>query len=295
MAVRPELLVSELIGEVREDDYYARSTHLLDNFVIDDPTQGKFDPADALTIDEAYRLVNQGYLNLEHGYARMNDGSWYVACLTDLGHDVNGEMFDWWFRNCDNTEKFRWWHPADHCTGTWEPQFYSVMPPERQKAHYIDHIHIVESKINGIKRSLQVEFERPSKYFDVSTFPENGITACIVGRIFDRDATLGLIAVGHVIHMVREVNGRSELRSRFWLGNIVYPETVETILFARVVNTIVSTWLFKILQIPTATARGLWVQCSQEMHCLREFLPHYYRVCREERGQAGKEAFRLKK
>jgi hypothetical protein len=143
-AVRPELLVSELLGEVKEDDYYARSTHLLDNFNMDDPTQGKFDPADALSIDDAYKLVNPGYLNLEHGYVRMADGTWYVACLTDLGYDVNGEMFDWWYRHCDSNEKYRWWHPNDHKRGTWDPQFYATMPQERAKAHYIDHIQIVQ-------------------------------------------------------------------------------------------------------------------------------------------------------
>lgn len=289
VAVRPELLVSELIGEVKEEDYYARSTHLLDNFVMDDPTQGKFDPADALPIDEAYKLVNQGYLNLEHGYVRMADGSWYVACLTDLGHEVNGEMFDWWFRNCDNTERYRWWHPADHISGNFEPQFYSVMPQERTRGHYIDHIHIVEEKINGVSHSLQIEFERPSKLFDVSTFAENGITACIVGRVFDRDPTLGLVAVGHLMHMVREVNGRSELRSRFWIGNLAFPETVENIIFARLINSIITTRLFKMVKVPSSTARGLWVHCSQEMHCLREFLPHFYRT-RDTANGTGTEA-----
>jgi hypothetical protein len=283
--VRPELLVSELIGEVKESDYYARSTHLLDNFVMDDPTQGKFNPEDALSIDEAYKLVNQGYLNLEHGYVRCEDGSWYIACLTDLGHEVNGEMFDWWYRNCDESQRFRWWHPRDHFACTYEPQFYAVMPQERQRGHYIDHIHIVEETIDGVRRTLQIEYERPSKLFDVSTFAENGITACIVGRVFDRDANLGLIAVGHLMHMVREVNGRSELRSRFWVGNVAYPETVENIIFARTVNAVANTRLFKLLKIPTSTARALWVHSSQEMHCLREILPHFYRTCQEQREQ----------
>jgi len=283
LTVRPELLVSELIGEVKEDDYYARSTNLLDNFVMDDPTQGRFDPADALSLDEAFKLVNPGYLNLEHGYTRMSDGTWYVACLTDLGYDVNGEMFDWWYRNCDSSEKFRWWHPNDHSKGTWDPQFFAVMPQERKKGHYIDHIHIVEETINGKTKSLQIEFERPSKLFDVTSFAENGITACIVGRIYSREPSIGLVAVGHCIHMVRETNGRSELRSRFWIGNITYPETVENIIFARMVNSLASMKLFKILKIPSSTARSLWVHTSQEMHCLREFLPHHYRVCEAQR------------
>mmetsp|Transcript_28898 Transcript_28898/g.48511 ORF Transcript_28898/g.48511 Transcript_28898/m.48511 type:complete len:309 (+) Transcript_28898:127-1053(+) len=277
-AVRPELLVSELIGEVKEDDYYARATHLLDNFVMDDPTQGRFDPNDALSLEDAYKLVNPGYLNLEHGYTRMNDGTWYIACLTDLGFDVNGEMFDWWYRNCDNAETFRWWHPNNHIKGTWDPQFYSVMPQERQTGHYIDHIHIFEEILNGKARQLQIEFERPSKLFDVTQFAENGITACVVGRVYARDSSIGLVAVGHMLHMVRETNGRSELRSRFWIGNISYPETVENIIFARIVNSIASTKLFRMTRLPSSLARSLWVHTSQQMHCLREFLPHFQRA-----------------
>eukprot|EP00428_Durinskia_dybowskii_P071416 CAMPEP_0170410744 /NCGR_PEP_ID=MMETSP0117_2-20130122/30053_1 /TAXON_ID=400756 /ORGANISM="Durinskia baltica, Strain CSIRO CS-38" /LENGTH=308 /DNA_ID=CAMNT_0010668297 /DNA_START=25 /DNA_END=948 /DNA_ORIENTATION=- len=287
--VRPELLVSELVGDVKEDDYYARSTLLLDNFVMDDPTQGRFDPSDALSIDEAFKLINQGYLNLEHGYVRAADGSWYIACLTDLGHEVNGEMMDWWFRHCDDSERFRWWHPRDHISGSYEPQFYAVMPQERKKGHYIDHIHILEEKIAGVTWTLQIEYERPSKLFDISVFPENNITACIVGRVFSRDPSLGLIAVGHVMHLVREVNGRSELRSRFWVGNIVYPETVENIMFARTVNAIVSTSLFKMWKVPSTTARGIWQHCSEEMHCLREFLPHFYRTMKEKHLQSAQE------
>lgn len=275
--VRPELLMSELIGEVKESDYFARSTHLLDNFVMDDPTQGRFNPEDALSLDEAYKLVSPGYLNLEHGFVRAADGSWYIACLTDLGHEVNGEMFDWWYRNCDETQRFRWSHPRDNVSCTYEPQFYAVMPQERQRGHYVDHIHIIEVNVGGKSRKLQIEYERPSKLFDMATFAENGITACIVGRVFDRNPTLGLIAVGHMMHMVREINGRSELRSRYWVGNLAYPETVENIIFARSLNAVVNTRLFKILKMPASTARDLWVHCSQEMHCLREFLPHFYR------------------
>lgn len=279
--VRAELLVSALIGEVKEEDYFARSTHVLDNFKMDDPTQGRFNPADAVELEDAFVLANPGYLNLEHGYVRLKNGSWYIAVLTDLGYEVNGEMFDWWFRHCDNTEKYKWWHPQDHITGNWDPQYYAVMPHERKEGHYIDHIHIVEEKINGVSQSLQIEFVRPSRYFDVSKFEENGITACLTARIYVRDPTLGLVAAGHLMHMVRESDGRSELRSRFWLGDITYPETVENIVFARTINYITSFKFFRLMKMPVATARGLWVHCSQEMHCLKEFLPHYYKKCQE--------------
>lgn len=283
--IRPELLISELIGEVKDEDYVARSTQLLDRFQIEDPTQGRFNPKDGVELEDAFTLANPGYLNLEHGYVRLPNGSWYIAVLTDLGYEVNGEMFDWWFRNCDNSEKYKWWHPNDHVSCTWDPQFFAVMPHEREKGHYIDHIHIVEENIGGVKQSLQIEFVRPSRYFDVTKFSENNITACLVGRVFVRDPSLGLVAAGHLIHIVREIDGRSELRSRFWLGDVTYPETVENIVLARIVNYIASFKLFRILKIPTSTARSLWKHCSEEMNCLKEFLPHYYRSTIEEQAK----------
>ncbi len=40
--VPPELLVSKLIGHTNDDDYYARSTLLLNDFKVNDPTNGEF-------------------------------------------------------------------------------------------------------------------------------------------------------------------------------------------------------------------------------------------------------------
>ncbi len=272
--VPPELLVSKLIGHTNDDDYYARSTLLLNEFKVNDPTNGEFSDEFSFNIEDAYKMLDEP--SLEHGYVRRKDGSWYIACYTELGRDINGEMIDWWFRNCDNNEKYRWWHPKNHVAGTWEPQFYAVMPHERKAGHCIDHTHIVEEIIDGKARSMQIEYTRPSKYFDVSRFEEYGVTACLVGRIYIKDSSLGMVAAGHVLHMVREHDGVSEMRSRYWLGDIAYPETVENFVFARLVNYVSSFPLYRLIKMPTAYARGIWIHCAEEMACLREFLPHYY-------------------
>jgi hypothetical protein len=76
------------------------------------------------------------------------------------------------------------------------------------------------------------------------------------------------------------------LRSRCWFGNMAYPETVDTLVFARLVNAVIASTPFKWMRLSAASARALWVHTSQEMHCLREILPHYYRTCQEERFNA---------
>ena len=151
------------------------------------------------------------------------------------------------------------------------------MPQERTRGHYITHVHSVKENIGGTTFWFNIEFERPSKYFDVTKFEEQGITACLVARVFTKDSTLGVIAVAHLMHIVREVDGKSELRSRFWLGDIHYPETVDNLAYARIVNSIANTYLARIIKIPILSAKGLWIHCSEEMHCLKEILPDFYK------------------
>jgi hypothetical protein len=223
-------------------------------------------------------LAEDGQLIIENGFVRRRDGTLYVAVTTDLGTEVTGEMFDWWFCNVDNTEKYKWWHPEDHFTGIWDPPYYGAMAFERPKGHYVDHVHIVEEAINGNKQSLQIEFQRPSKFFDVTKFAEQNITAMLVARVHVKDSTLGLVAAGHLVHMVKEEGGRSILHSHFWMGDVAYPETPENYFFAETVNFIANTYLFRVSKVPYTTGLGIYKHCAEEMACLREFLPHYYQA-----------------
>lgn len=285
--VAPELLRTELNGgTVDESDYFARSTLALQDIQLDTSNLDNYRHEDSISFEEIGYLVETRDLAMENGYVRRKDGSIYVAVTLDLGHDVNGEMFDWWFCNCDNTEKYRWWHPKDHVTGTWDPPYYGAMAFERPRGHYVDHVHIVDEKISGVVQSVQIEFQRPSKFFDVSKFPEQGITAMLVGRIYVKDSLLGLVAAGHLVHMVRqESDGRSTLKSRFWMGDISYPETPENYFFASSVNFLVNSYLARVTKIPFNFGLGIYKHCYEEMHCLKEFLPHYYRVAQEEQSQ----------
>ena len=78
------------------------------------------------------------------------------------------------------------------------------MPHERKKHHYVGHTQIVQECIGGEKMSLHIEFQRASKFFDVASFEEKNITACLVARVYIDDPMVGLLAVGYLIHMVRE-------------------------------------------------------------------------------------------
>ena len=103
-AIKGELLVSELLGKIEDNDYFAKAMTVLENFVIEPPNADECKSENYLDVQHAYKLCDDGYLPLENGYARGADGTWCIACKIDL-ENVTGEMFEWWFRACENTER----------------------------------------------------------------------------------------------------------------------------------------------------------------------------------------------
>ena len=279
--MKAETLLLALAGNVLEDDHLGKSMLALESFVVRkaDPFTGlprKYKASEALAFDEAFRLLQPGYLDLEHGYVRNSDGTYCVACLTDLGMDCTGEMVDWWFSHVDSTERYKWWHPKDHVSSDWDLQYFSVMPENRSFGHYIDHVHQVRETVGGVTKTLEISFQRPSKYFDVAKFAAAGITACICARVYSDEGCIGTVGVGHLVHMVRKVGNRSEMRSRFWLGNVYKEEEADNLVSARLINWFGNTSLFRSLKINDRTADALWTHCAEEMNCLRAFLPGLY-------------------
>lgn len=166
-------------GKIAIDDYLARSHKILSELVIGEPNVKIVGSESFMDINNAYMMLEHGPQPLEHGYYRQSDGCWYIACLTDLGTDCTGEMFDWWFRNCSDTERFKWWHPKDHKSGNWDPQFFAVQPEDRTTGYYVHHSHKTSEVIGGKLQTFQIEYDRPSKYFDITKFPEAGLTRTI--------------------------------------------------------------------------------------------------------------------
>lgn len=331
--VSAELLLSELRGKIEATDYFARSTTVLENIEIRIENEGNFKASDAVDIDHMNVLIQPGYLSLENGYVRREDGSVYVAVYLDLGYEVNGEMIDWWFGQCDNDEKIKWIHPKNNIFNTYDSPFFAAMPFERPYGHYVNHLQIRELAISThpalvqthhtagnttttstpspntpatdpstaatttstntiapppkaqYHQTLQFEYIRASKYFDVSKFPEYGITACIVAKVYTTDPFLGSIAVGFVTYIVREVNGRSELRMRFWYGEYYYQETPETYLYAKLMNYLTSFPVYRARVCPLSIAKAFHTHFTEEMTCLREILPTYFKDSAETNRQ----------
>lgn len=215
-AVHENMVAAVLLGQIAKDDYLARAHKALTELEVGEPASFAAQPW--MEFYNVHLMLVPGPQPLEHGMVRLSDGTWFIAAKTDLGTTINGDMFDWWFRHCTGDERFKWLHPIDHKSGDWNPQFYAVQPEDRPRGYYVHHSHKTSEFIGGRTISFQMEYDRPSKFFNVSKFAEAGVTAVVCGRLHILD-TLGLVGIAHVVHMVRVVNGRSELRSRIYLGD----------------------------------------------------------------------------
>jgi hypothetical protein len=129
--VKPELLCMELSGGIiADDDYLAKSYKYLTDIPVELP-QATFVASDGLPLRNLKSAVEPNYSGMKHGFVRMNDWTWYFVGTTNL-RTCTGEMFKWWFSQCDNPEKFKWGHPINNIEGEYDPTFYATQPEDRK-------------------------------------------------------------------------------------------------------------------------------------------------------------------
>ena len=165
-------------------------------------------------IERADVLVEPGYLPLENRTAKLPSGEIFVAVLTKMP-GVTGAMFEWWMGwHYMEHQRYKLWHPRAHiANGTKEMKGDDPGLSDREK--YMT-THYVTEYVGNTKQDITISFLDPREYFSTtSVFAANGITATICGTVALQRAP---ITIGRLIHQIREVEGGSEMRSRFWLG-----------------------------------------------------------------------------
>jgi DAPG hydrolase PhiG domain len=167
---------------------------------------------------DADRLLDPSPMMIETGVERLESGGLRVAVRTDMP-GCSGAMFDWWFGSAPDTERYVWWHPADHVQSDWL---------EQSPGKYIGSTHVVKERLAGSEEvhNLQIHFIEPTELFDSKSF--NGardagdvsVAVCAmigIGEEPNRDEQ-GRPANGRMVHLGRDNQFGLVLRSSFWLG-----------------------------------------------------------------------------
>jgi len=173
----------------------------------------------ATSIHDRNDLMKPGYLEVETGYAVMEDGSGFAATLVEMP-DVTPAMLDWWFN----------WHPLEGLRyAIWCPTAHtdiSVKDPARhldrsgisleERNYGCTHYPVEGFDLDGAMK-ISIEFFSPEKFgLDMRMFKEPGISRayCANVNLFALDN----LPLGVFFHAVREKGGGIEYRSRYWMG-----------------------------------------------------------------------------
>ena len=164
----------------------------------------------AFGLGDAGQLLNPGYLSLENGHTRLDNGQVFVAVRTEMP-GTTGAMFEWWMGwHYMEAQRYKLWHPRAHVdNGTVEMRGDDPGLSDREKYRTT---HYVTEYIGKHLNRIAITFYDPRKFFsDRADFNGGGTTALVCGRV---DLQRVPITVGWLIHQIRERKDGTEMRSR---------------------------------------------------------------------------------
>jgi hypothetical protein len=220
------------------------------------------------TIDDADLLVEPGYLPLENGTTRLASGEIFVAVLTEMP-GVTGAMFEWWMGwHYMEHQRYKLWHPRAHiANGTAEMRGDDPDLSDREK--YMT-THRVTEYVGDSRTAITISFSDPGECFSrTADFADNGITATVYAKVGLQRAP---ITIARLVHQIREVEGGSEMRSRFWLAKPEIKGVGRESLLGRLIS---SNFVVKRIA-DQDLGRDMVVHCGMEMNHLASFLPALY-------------------
>jgi transposase-like protein len=158
-------------------------------------------------LEEAYQLLKPGYLPLETGFCRLDNGQMLVAALTTMPN-CKGQWVEWWFgTHLADTRSYRQWDPGANLNLKWDKTW--------SPGNYIGSSHCAELLMGGKIFKFVFKYIDPALYFDVSKFKEANVSAVICEEGYTQDGTLD----DHTIIVVRDTDYGCEVRTRCWIYN----------------------------------------------------------------------------
>lgn len=162
-----------------------------------------------MRFEDRNRMLEPGYLPLESGIIRHEDGRVTIAALTRMPH-CRAKMVHWWFGWLGGTDQYKLWHPVDHISSDWADR--------GKDGNYYGAKHLVQETLGGggeVHR-LRIHFRDPLEVFDPAGYAAvDGIAICARAGTQDKPVNLG-----HMTHFVRNTDYGCEMRTRFWLGEV---------------------------------------------------------------------------
>lgn len=236
--------------------------------VVEALNRGEQAQALAFDLDCCGELLKPGYLDLENGYTQLPNGQLFVATRTDMP-GVTGAMFEWWMGwHYMESQRYKLWHPQAHvANGTREMRGDDPTLSDQQK--YLT-THYVTEYVGNRLEDIAITFFEPAEIFGMDVdLSAGGTTAIVCGRV---DLQQVPITIGWLIHQIRENDGVTEMRSRFWLGRAEVTGSRRN----DPRNWLLRTRLFRRLVMPNSLGRDMLTHCAMEMNHLAGFLPDLY-------------------
>lgn len=167
-------------------------------------------PEEVLSPHEVDRLLEAGPIPGEMGYCALPDGTAYMANRMFLP-GVTPEMFDWWFAwHGLDTLRYKIWDKEDHLYAQTRNVEQTTDPNLSWRERIWHTRHDITEAFGPVPKDVVVPFIPPWEMgFDrekLEQFP-----GTVVAMAAEDVRTTSC-------HVVRAVEGGSELRSRFWFG-----------------------------------------------------------------------------
>jgi len=228
------------------------------------------DPSRRLKRENINQLFDDGYLECESGYCRLDDGVGYVSVLTKMPK-VTIEMIDWWFWwHPKESIRYKMWYPGQHfeITSDFQGSYNDETLSYRERLHLSQH-HVTEDIGLGTEMIL-INFIHPAEFgFNEKHLSRKDVTI-ICGQ--GGDKAKGVWS-GDMCHFVRQTDQGVEMRSRFWIGHQIARMSGP---LQGLLNSIINRPFLKRKLVPMKIAPSLFHHCTQEYHHLAEILPEIY-------------------
>ena len=221
--------------------------------------------SEVLNWEDRFDLIEPKLESAETGWAKLADGSAYIAVNTFFP-GATAEMVDWWFEWAQEKEDIRYkiWYPGAHYAMAQRPTdgapVYAYPKPYWGKSRFP-----VEDVGVGVSR-LRLDFVAPTE-FGFGQLPEGSTMLAVRVGLPN-----GLFKTTDMIHYVKPVDGGVEMRSRFWVARKFEAMTGGAGIAAALLNN----RLAKQMILPGELPLALGLHCANEYAQLASFLPDLF-------------------